>query len=239
MVSQFKDNRFSTQLYNRQGETHYMLQKKISQAEFNKIHRIPELRKALNDPGKLPLLRNELLTITGRDGIPKFRYLDDLVPEKFSRIVADSTREFLNRADAMFSQASNSANDRKDSFYNLNKQGLDKLRDDYYNFKLEEIVTKYYERKKILFFNNSIVQNYDPIYLDPVKKGFPRFRTHFYAPGKYIFGMKADTFTFNICLVLFSTIILYIALYYEVLAKLVTFIEKFRLRKQFFRNLVM
>jgi ABC-type multidrug transport system ATPase subunit len=239
MVSQFKDNRFSTQLYNRQGETHYMLQKKISQAEFNKIHRIPELRKALNDPGKLPLLRNELLTITGRDGIPKFRYLDDLVPEKFSRIVADSTREFLNRADAMFSQASNSANDRKDSFYNLNKQGLDKLRDDYYNFKLEEIVTKYYERKKILFFNNSIVQNYDPIYLDPVKKGFPRFRTHFYAPGKYIFGMKADTFTFNICLVLFSTIILYIALYYEVLAKLVTFIEKFRLRKQLFRNLVM
>ncbi len=239
MVSQFKDNRFSTQLYNRQGETHYLLQKKISQAEFNKIHRIPELKKALNDPGKLPLLRNEMLTISGRDGIPEFRYLDDLVPEKFSRIIADSTREFLNRADAIFSMASNSANDRKDSFYNLNKQGLDKLRDDYYNFKLEEIVTKYYERKKILFFKNSIVQNYDPVYLDPVKKGFPRFRTHFYAPGKFIFGMKADTFTFNISLVLFSTIILYLALYYELIAKLVIFTEKFRLRKRFFRNLIL
>jgi len=150
----------------------------------------------------------------------------------------DSVNAYLDRMNAEFSRMSNSANDLKDRFYNLNKQSLDKLRDDYYNFKLEEIVTKYYERKKFLIYRNSIVQNTDPIYLDPPVKGFFGFRTHFFAPAKNFFGLKIDTFTFNIFVVLFSTLILYIILYYELLAKIVRFIEKFRLRKRFFNNLL-
>ena len=86
---------------------------------------------------------------------------------------------------------------------------MKKLENDYYNYKLEEIVTKPYERKKILVYKNTLVQNTDPVYLDPYKKGFLNFRTHFYAPSKYIFGIKTDTFTFNISLVLLSTIFLY------------------------------
>ena len=141
-------------------------------------------------------------------------------------------------ADEVFNRASISAREKKDKFHNLNGEKLDELRDNYYNYKLEEIVTKYYEKNKFLFYKNSIVQNIDPVYLDPAKRGFFGFRTHFYAPGKYIFGLKVDTFAFNICLVLLSTIILYLALYYELLAKLVMFVEKFRLRKQFFKKLI-
>ena len=265
MVSQFKDNRYSSQKYNQQGETYYLLQKKISQADFNKVYRIPELRKALerciheyerntlnhsaisdlpenavkNDPGSLLLLNNELAKIHNLYGLPEFRYMYSLIPDRFNLSVADSARRYLDRMDAVFSMVSNSASDRRDRFYNLNKAGIDRLRDNYYNYKLEEIVTKYYERKKILFYNNTIVQNIDPVYLDPADRGFLAFRTHFYSPSKYIFGVKADTFVFNIILVLLSTVILYLLLYYEVLARLVMFIEKFRLRKRFFKNLVM
>ena len=121
----------------------------------------------------------------------------------------------------MFSKISNSASDRRDRFYNMNDLKLKKLENDYYNYKLDEIVTKPYERKKILVYNNTLVQNTDPIYLDPYKKGFLDFRTHFYAPSKYIFGIKTDTFIFNISLVLLSTILLYLALYYEFLGKAV------------------
>jgi ABC transport system ATP-binding/permease protein len=262
MVSQFKDNRYSTQKYNQQGETFYILQKKISQSDFNKVHRIPDLRKALDisvqeymsnsftnktdlpkdiknaEFSKLALIKNEIGKMPELYGLPEFRNLDNLTREKFNIPLADSVKRYLDRLDAIFSIASNSASDRKDQFYNLNKTGLDKLRDDYYNYKLEEIVTKYYERKKILLYKNSIVQNTDPIYLDPSKGSFIGFRTHFYAPSKYIFGMKIDTFTFNIVLVLLSTIVLYLTLYYELLAKVVMFIENFRLRKRFFKNLV-
>lgn len=265
MVSQFKDNRYSTQEFTQQGETYYTLQKKISQADFNKVHRIPELRKALDasirehmsrpagdendllqdraiksrENSNLALLHNETGKIHELYGLPAFSGYDELTSDKFNLKVADSVKRYIDRMDLIFSAVSNSASDRKDKFYNLNKEKLDRLRDEYYNYKLEEIVTKYYERKKILFYRNSIVQNVDPIYLDPPDRGLLGFRTHFFAPSKYIFGMKIDTFIFNIALVLLSTALLYLFLYYELVGRAVNFIEKLRLRKRFFRNLVM
>jgi hypothetical protein len=257
-VTQFKDNRYSKVEYNKNKETYYQLEKTISEAEFNKVHRLQALREALettlfefkNNPGniignenlhlkkstsrfsKLQLLKNELTKMAGAD-IPEFDYLADLTPGEFSQGVADSLGRYLDRLDKVFGKISNSASDRKDRFINTSENGikLKKLENDYYNYKLLEIVTKPYERKKILVYNNSLVQNIDPIYLDPYKKGFLDFRTHFYAPSKYIFGIKTDTFIFNISLVLLSTILLYLALYYELLARVVRFFDNFKFRK--------
>ncbi|MCU0455141.1 MAG: ATP-binding cassette domain-containing protein [Bacteroidales bacterium] len=238
MVTQFKDNLYSRQEYTRDGETFYSLRKKISQAEFNRTYRIPELRRAASQPDQLLLLRNELKSISAFPGITKFRLYEKLSPGSYNDSVADSVLTYLLGASAVFSLASNRANDAMDSFYNLNRNELDRLRDRYFNYKLEEIVTKYYERKKILFYNNTIVQNYDPVYLEPSPKGLYGFRTHFYSPAKYLLGIRIDTFIFNISLVLLSTLVLYIILYYELLARGVTWFERIRLRKESFRNLV-
>jgi len=264
MVSQFKDNKYSQVVYDEDNETYFILQKKISEADFNKVYRIPELRKALeisrseyrNNPrnignqqelllnkqsrafSRLELLSNELLSFSEIYGIYPFKYSKYLTPYEFNLVIADSVSVYLNKMDDMFSKLSNSASDRRDRFYNANDKILNQLRNDYYNFKLEEIVTKYYERKKILLYKNSLVQNTDPIYLDPTRRGIFGYRTHFYAPSKYFLGIKTDTFFFNIILVLFSTIVLYLALYYELLVKAVRFIEKFRFRKQLFMSLV-
>jgi len=263
MVSQFKDNRYSRQEYTRLGETFYTLQKKISEADFNKVYRIPELRKALGtslseyrinlmnpaspdafkikydspEYSRLELLRNELIKMPTMYRVPAFRFIDRLTPEEFNPDIADSVLAYLGKLDDILSGISNSASDRKDRFYNLNSIRLNQLQNQYYNFKVEEIVTKYYERNKILLYKNTIIQNTDPVYLDPYKRGPFGFRTHFYAPAKYIFGIMSDTFVFNVCLVLLSTIILYITLYYELLAKVVNFVEKFRFRKRLLRNL--
>ena len=264
MVSQFKDNKYSKVVYDENSETYFILQKKISEADFNKVYRIPELRKALetslfeyrNNPknignqeellinkrnrtfSKLELLTNELAAFSRVYGIYPFKYSQYLTPYEFNPGIADSVSAYLNKMDEMFSKLSNSASDRRDRFYNANEKILNQLRNDYYNFKLEEIVTKYYERKKILLYKNTLVQNTDPIYLDPAKSGIFGFRTHFYAPSKYFFGIKTDTFLFNIALVLFSTIFLYLALYYELLARVVQFIEKFRFRKRLFKTMI-
>jgi hypothetical protein len=163
--------------------------------------------------------------------LPEFTYLAALTPYEFNPGIADSLTKYLDRLDKVFSKISNSASDRRDRFYNKNDIKLKKLENDYYNYKLLEIVTKPYERNKILVYQNSLVQNTDPIYLDPYKKGFLDFRTHFYAPAKYIFGIKTDTFVFNISLVFLSTVLLYLALYYELLGGLVRFFENFKFRK--------
>jgi hypothetical protein len=139
--------------------------------------------------------------------------------------------KYFERLDKTFSNVLNTASDKRDSFHNLNDLRLKKLEDDYYNYKLLELVTKPYERKKILLYNNSLVQNTDPIYLDPYKNGFLSFRTHFYAPSKYIFNLKTDTFVFNISLVLLVSVAFYFVLYFEVLGKCVRFFEKLKFRK--------
>ena len=163
--------------------------------------------------------------------VSPFNYISDLTPYEFNPGIADSVTKYLNRMDRIFSKISNTASDKRDLFYNMNDLLLKKLEDEYYNYKLLEIVTKPYERKKILVYNNTLVQNTDPVYLDPYKRGFLDFRTHFYAPSKYIFGLKTDTFAFNISLVLLSSVVLYLMLYFELLGKAVSFIENLKFRK--------
>ncbi len=257
IVSQFKDNKYSKTQFTKDGETYYQLQKKISEADFNKVHRIKALRDALettlfeyrSNPknivksevpvvkkstrrfSKLQLLKNELEKMTAVYHVPAFTYISDLTPYEFNPGIADSLSSYFNRMDRLFSKISNTASDRRDIFYNMNDLLLKKLEDDYYNYKLLEIVTKPYERKKILLYNNSLVQNTDPIYLDPYKSGFLNFRTHFYAPAKYIFGLKTDTFVFNISLVLLGSLFLYLTLYFELLGKAVRFFENLKFRK--------
>ena len=257
IVTQFKDNKYSKTQFTKDGETYYQLQKKISEADFNKVHRIKALREALettlfeyrSNPknivkseipvvkkstrtfSKLLLLKNELEKMAAVYHVPLFTYISDLTPYEFNPGIADSLSTYFNRMDRLFSKISNSASDKRDIFYNMNDLLLKKLEDNYYNYKLLEIVTKPYERKKILLYNNSLVQNTDPIYLDPYKSSFLNFRTHFYAPSKYIFGLKADTFIFNVSLVLLGSLFLYITLYFELLGRAVRFFENLKFRK--------
>lgn len=258
IVSQFKDNRYSSVPYTKDGRTYFQIQMDISRAEFNKVHVIKTLRDAnetllseyrnhmknvrLNSDqsvrkntlvySKLDLLRNELLKMSDYNNIEQFIYLNKLTPETYDLEVSDSVARYLDRLDRHFSRISNSLSDTKDRFYNTNLSKLKKLEADYFNYKLQEIVTKPYERKKILEYKNELIQNTDPVYLEPERRGPLGFRTHFYAPSKYIFNIKVNTFTFNIILVLFSTIVLYAVLYYELLGKIVSSLEYLKFRKK-------
>jgi hypothetical protein len=193
----------------------------------------PQLKKSTPKYSRLQLLNNEFTKMAVIGKVPPFESLNRLTPNEFNPAVADSATKYLNYLYSVFSIISNNATDRREKFssISLNKKNLPKLENDYYNHKLEEIVTKPYESKKILFYKNSLVQNVDPIYLDPYNKGFFNFRTHFFAPHKYFFGRMVDTFAFNISFVLLSTIFLYLFLYYELLGKAVRFFENLRFRK--------
>lgn len=257
IVTQFKDNRYFKNRFTEKGETYYMLQKKISEAEFNKTQRLEVLRDALkttlfeyrsnpklistNDElllkkpvrqfSKLKLLQNELARMATVNNLPQFGYLADLAPYEFNSEIGDSLTRYLDRMDKVFTRISNSTSDKIDRFLNKNDILLKKFENNFYNKKLEEIVKKPYERNKYLIYKNTIIQNTDPIFLDPDNRGFLGFRTHFFAPSKFIFGIKTDTFIFNISIVFLSTIFLYLILYFEILSKTVTFFENLKLRK--------
>lgn len=246
MVSQFKDNRYSTLVYNDNRESFYSIQKKISEAEFNTVYRLPELLKVLESTlpenanpvtghseivSNLRLIKNETSKIARFTNFPEFRYIGFLDPDNFTPAIADSLSAYMAGAIKFFNGISNSAIHLKDQFFNLNEERLRRLEKRYYNYKLEEIVTKYYEPDKILRFNDSFIQNTHPVYQDPDRNEILSFRTHFFAPTKNIFGAVIDTFVFNISVIFFGIIVLYLILYYDLLQGLVNLFMNFKSRK--------
>lgn len=246
IVSQFKDNRYSTLVYNNKGETFYSIQKKISVADFNTVYRLPELLKVLEstlpDNGNpvieqseiasnLKLIKNETSKIARINNFEAFRYIDLLDPDKFTPGIADSLSAYIAEATKFFSGISNSAIHLKDQFFTLNEERLRRLEKRYYNYKLEEIVTKYYEPDKLLRFKDSFIQNTHPVYQDPDRNEILSFRTHFFAPSKIIFRTGVDTFVFNISIIFFGIIVLYLILYYGLLEGLVNLFMHFKSRK--------
>jgi ABC-type multidrug transport system ATPase subunit len=259
MVAQFKDNKYNRFTDSQYGKSVYQYNKDISIANYYSDKLVPRLIAALeqtdsvyknidisgshvNNPrlkksidyGKIELLKNELNRLTDRyPTLPHFVNINELSPGRYDQTVYDNLRKYLSFLKNSFTQIELRAFDDWDRLISSNMTEISRLSDAHNNEKLEDIVTKRYERErsKILEYKNSFVQNYDPIYIDPQRRGLLGFRTHFFAPSKYIFGYNPDTFTFNIMLVLMSTAVLIIILYYNLLGKLVGFIENLRFRK--------
>jgi ABC transport system ATP-binding/permease protein len=260
MVSQFKDNRYNRFSDSQYGKSVYDIKKNQSIAYYYSVKLIPGLISALEKTdsiyqisqqarenpgkapridnirnlGKLPLIKNELTKLTNKyRSIQPFKNLNDLTPEKYNQVVFANLLKYLNSLGNNFDQIVNKTNEEWDNFFLSNRAEIEQLENSYGNLKLQEIVTKFYEwdKNKMLVYKDSFVQNFDPVYLDPEKRGFLGFRTHFFAPAKYIFGNLTDTFAFNISLVLLSTIVLFIILYFELFGSVVRFFENLRFRK--------
>jgi ABC-type multidrug transport system ATPase subunit len=238
MVKQFMGNEYSKRVYR--------LKQQMSISDFNTVYRIPEIKDALAitmgrmhwegraEPGdnQLQLIRNEIGTISSAGIISPFTGVDSLTPELFTRELGTRAFTWLTAADKEYRRLSNAADMKLDNYVSKNKEALDIMYDDYHNDKLEEIVRKIYEKNKMLGYRDRLIQNVDPIYLEPVAGGPFNFRTYFMAPVKTFMGLKPDTFTFNIMLVLFFTLVLYILLYYKVLKRIISFFESFRFQKE-------
>ena len=116
---------------------------------------------------------------------------------------------------------SNTASQMKDALVSKlnseNSQAFLKLRDDYANESLEDFVTNKNETVRTIDFNGEIIQKLDPIYTDPRSN---MIKAHFYSPIKRMFGKDMDTFAVNVIVLWLMTILLYFALYFRVLKKL-------------------
>ncbi|NLE35650.1 MAG: ABC transporter permease, partial [Bacteroidales bacterium] len=238
MVRQFTGNEY--------GKRVYPLKQQISISDFNNIYRIPRMTEALEnakgrresdggvirDESEINLLRNETAFLDASGVIEPFGATDSITPELFTENLADRLALWLNRADTEYRRLSHLADMSLDNYISSNKKTLDLLYNSYHNDKLEDIVRKVYEKNKMLEFRDRLIQNADLIYLEPVSSGSLGFRTHFMAPVKRFMGYRADTFRFNIFLVLSSIIVLYILLHTEALRRIILFFGETGFRKK-------
>jgi hypothetical protein len=109
---------------------------------------------------------------------------------------------------------------RKDEPFMVNE-----AKNRYFNESLSDLVRNINEKDRILEYNGELIQQVNPIFVSPRPKNALDYRTHFFAPEKNLFGAAIPTFTFNLLVIWVMSVILYVALYFELLRKFVNLFD--------------
>lgn len=244
IVHQYKHNNYKKNFFD--------IEQQESMADFKQVHYLPELREILNkcvvhvlDKGDreeeeftndLQLLQNELSKEVRRVPSVAFEQLEAINPKDFDSKTGDSIEAYLNQLSIYYRDLFNTANAKKDQFIthhlNTDPERFNRIKDDHYNESVSSIVRREFEKNKMLRQGNALVQMADPIYQLPEPENPWSFRTHFFAPAKHFWGHFYETLWFNITMVWLLTIVLYAALYFDLLKKSMNFLGGIKWRKK-------
>ena len=236
-VNQFMNNEYEQKVYKYDNA--------MSQSTFFASALIPRL-KIINENCYSDLLEHDSLTQLNNLEIIRTEMsiiLDDFPELKSSLYIPDNVYDTIT-----YSSINKSLADTKtelNSIYKITRQNKDEMidklvktlggesqfihfKDKYYNEGLANALLKKDELQQIEFTGNRFIQKRHPIYQTPISDVG---RAHFYSPIKKVFGCHIPTPYFNIIVLWFSTAFFYITLYYDLLKKLISYIERFRLRR--------
>lgn len=233
-VSQFKDNPFQS--------CYYETDRLESIASYQQAYHIPELKSIVRESREilegnrqlegdrlvenLNLLRNEIagemLIIPGI----AFPRLDELRPGSVSPDLLEKVEVYLEVLREAYVDLFNAVGLKKDQIKQsmagegrdpdlVYRSGMDRHQNDF----LSDIVLKSRSEEKILREADRLIQVADPVYLFP-EASCCSLRAHFFAPVKYLFGKRMNTYWFNLMLIIFFSLLLYVSLYFDLLRRL-------------------
>jgi ABC-type multidrug transport system ATPase subunit len=231
MVHQYKNNNFKKNIFK--------IEQSESSADFKQVYFIPELRGIISDAENhldgadnisedqynldVELIRHEISLEMKRVPLISFEHPDKITPDNFSHQLADDINKYLDRLLDYYQNQFYKANTIKEEFLtaniSANREKFERIKDDYFNESIEDIVRKVFDKNKILREDNHLIQMVDPIYQRPEPKNYFDFRSHFFAPSKYFAGHYYETLWFNIAVVWVLTILLYVVLYFDLFKK--------------------
>ncbi|HVN58065.1 MAG TPA: ATP-binding cassette domain-containing protein [Bacteroidales bacterium] len=226
-VEQYVNNKYEKKFY--------QYDQMVSQADYYKLYWCTELTgrlenlnsnfdKLANDPQlqkDLSLVSYEVNKYLASKPDSSYSYGAYLVPGRINPEIIARTRELLDKVKKYNIRLSNWASTTRDNLKEkmkaVDNEGFNKLINQNTNDKLEEFVKNRNEMEKILSYMGRLYQKGDPIFRYPEH---PFIRAHFYAPRKNIFGIPVDTYVVNVIVLWLMTILLYLALYFRALKKL-------------------
>jgi ABC-type multidrug transport system ATPase subunit len=154
-----------------------------------------------------------------------------LTKENFSKSVSEQVTTYADQLREHYLEQFNLAVKKKETlqyFFENNEEydyDINEMKDKYFNESLSDLVRNVSVADRVIEFKGQLIQQIDPVFHVPEEPGnMLNYRTHFFAPQKYFAGGYIDTFYFNILVIWFMSLILYITLYFEALRKL---LEKF------------
>ncbi len=238
-VRQFKDNVYESKFYD--------FEKDEFQADFKSSYWVKELKNRLNHVIEnhkstdeatankvrkhLSLIKNELIEEAGSTLVNDLDLNIACDPAKFSAAIGEELSAYLEKLAQKYLDEYNLAVQKKEKLiYGLEKSfsyDLGEIKNQYYNESLADLVRNLSSKERIREFNGRLLQNVDPIFNMPKAPTNPlNYRTHFFAPVKYLFGGVFDTYWFNLSVIWVMTIIMYLTLYFELLRKIIEAMEK-------------
>lgn len=238
-VEQFRNNQFERIFFDHDSEiskndwyANFLIQKLKIKVLFNFKYRDDdgsheeELR---NNRMKINKYMSELSSVTGLD-LPEM-----VIAGEDGRIDSATARHLTGKLDRMrqiFLDRKNRADSLKDAESGILQKriGRDRLAEmkaRYTNERLTSLVKDYEAKDLILETKDGFLRKYEPGFM---KAESPSGRAHFYAPAKTLGSREIDTFVFNLAVVWGISAILYVALYFNLFEKVVTFFGKLKVR---------
>ena len=235
-VNQHKNNLFERDFY--------YLDKELKNAEYKKNYwirrmesKVSSIQNNLKNPEKIAEMEVDFSLIKGE----LYKEIEENHQVKFNNMAAlekfdtkNFTPDFLNEIkdylvvlNKYYIKHYNKYYDEKDALISKrnktdeDKQAYIKLKNDYTNDALTDLVTDKTGINKILEADGKLYQKSNPVYLDS-----KNFRAHFFAPNKTLFGTKIFTFWANIMVLWLMSLILAITLKLDVLRKFIEALEK-------------
>jgi len=152
----------------------------------------------------------------------------NLNPRTFLRI-----NQYVNKINDHYIEKSNLANRKKDKLISLFESderytyNLNDYKDTYFNESLSDVVRNINIKNRILEVNNRFIQQVDPVFHNPkVNTDLLSYRTHFYAPSKYLFGYMIPTLYFNLIAIWTMTALCFLTVYFKIPEKFVSLFGK-------------
>jgi hypothetical protein len=235
MVTQFKDNKFEREFYE--------YDKIMADADYRKIYFIPELETRLQfclnnykstDPemkekvaSDLALIKNEISRQTQVIKQEKVNKLEELTPAKFDSLAYDDISAFFNSLKQFYITRYNKADKLKESKIQKMTDSPEKekeyeaYREQYKNEAITELVKNISETHRIIEKDGKLIQKIYPIYKDPDPEHEIDFDAQFYMPSKHFLSQNVDTFIFNTGVIWSMTFVLALALYFDLLRRLI------------------
>lgn len=231
-VHQFKDNAYHADLFE--------FDKAISQATFRKDYWIPELKKKVIALGNktiedkkraqtINLIRREIERENKFNAEKQFANAQQLTVTDITPEVLHDLRAYLDKLSRFYVKKRNAVDAQKDRLIASKiktpeeREAFNLLRDNYYNESLSDLVLNSNDFYRIIERDGKLIQRLHPIYQDPMESNL--LRSHFFAPRKVLFGRYIDTYWANVMVIWLMSILLMITLYFDVLSRLLGYIE--------------
>jgi hypothetical protein len=238
-VDQFKDNKFNRNFFaadmlKSNASYHKYILDQVQNRLVNANFGIQ--KDTVYDPSvSFDLIRAEIKNLSDQGVIEPFSDMDKLNPGQFDQKVYKGIIDYLVGEKKKLTVITREALDRRDNIGTVLKEDLGgkdallKLRDDYYNIGLADLLQNAHMFESAIEIDNRLVRKKDLIYMEPASR---YGRAHFYAPVKKLGELSIDTYLFNFIFIWVTSFLFYLTLVFDLIRKLVNWAEKIKLRKK-------